>query len=334
MLVTPSVTLELVSREATTSTWRVLGSTTYAEKGNYSVIVLIQDISGGTTLMSKKTKFKVADGPLTDVTATTTLSAVAGTSTGTHVLATFTDANPFAPVEDFKPTVKWGGTLVATPTVSVELVSRSATESTWNVVGSAVYKKPGNYAVSVSVKDVDGSKLTSAGKVAYSVAALLMAEDSEMAAANVPLLTQTDLQPIVSAAIARWAAVGLDASAMAKLSQIQFVLADLSGSRLGEAVGNQIRLDRDAAGNGWFVDPTPASDEEYASPESSNQLHAVDSRVVDRIDLLTVVEHELGHIIGFDDLDALADNLMSSVLGSGIRRNPHFDRLDAVLASE
>ena len=52
------------------------------------------------------------------------------------------------------------------------------------------------------------------------------------------------------------------------------------------------------------------------------QLQAVDPRAVDRIDLLTVVEHELGHIAGLDDLDALADDLMSGVLGVGVRRSP------------
>ena len=32
---------------------------------------------------------------------------------------------------------------------------------------------------------------------------------------------------------------------------------------LGEAVGKTIFIDRDAAGYGWFVDPTPAADEEF-----------------------------------------------------------------------
>ena len=48
----------------------------------------------------------------------------------------------------------------------------------------------------------------------------------------------------------------------------------------------------------------------------------MDPRAVDRIDLLTVVEHELGHIAGLGDLDALANNLMSGTLGVGVRREP------------
>ena len=68
------------------------------------------------------------------------------------------------------------------------------------------------------------------------------------------------------------------------------------------------------------------------APSQNNQpLQAVDPRVVDRMDLLTVVEHELGHIAGLNDLDALTDDVMSGVLGSGIGRNA--SHLDAVLAS-
>ena len=35
-----------------------------------------------------------------------------------------------------------------------------------------------------------------------------------------------------------------------------------------------------------------------------------------------VVEHELGHVAGLGDLDALANNLMIGTLGIGNRRNP------------
>ena len=127
----------------------------------------------------------------------------------------------------------------------------------------------------------------------------------------------------------------MDAATLEKLAHVQFVITDLPGADLGEAVAaaNRVYLDTNAAGNGWFIDPTPATDEEFAATGSSRQLQAVDPRAVDRIDLLTVVEHELGHVAGFDDLDALADNLMSGVLGTGIRRNPYPDCADMALAS-
>jgi large repetitive protein len=151
---------------------------------------------------------------------------------------------------------------------------------------------------------------------------LMVAKDLVAASANVPALNQADLQPIIHEAIARWASAGLDAATLAKLAQVQVAIGDLPGSYLGMAEGNQIHIDTNAAGHGWFVDPTLALDEEFALSPSNRQLRAIDPRAVDRIDLLTVVEHELGHVAGLGDLNALADNLMSSVLGVGVRWNP------------
>ncbi len=148
---------------------------------------------------------------------------------------------------------------------------------------------------------------------------------------TLPALTTAELQPIVNAAIDRWTSAGLDAATAAKLRQVQFAIGDLPGGTLGEEQANLIRLDSDAAGHGWFVDSTPGSDEEFASSAGSPQLQAVDPRAVDHIDLLTVVEHELGHVVGLADLDALADDVMSGVLGVGIRRDA--SHADAVLAS-
>jgi hypothetical protein len=160
---------------------------------------------------------------------------------------------------------------------------------------------------------------------------LVAAGGAAVASPNTPVLTQDELPPIVNAAITRWTSAGLDATAAEKLRQVQFVIGDLPGSGLGEADGNVIHLDANAAGNGWFVDATPTLDEEFASSGSQRQLVAVDPRVVDRMDLLTVVEHELGHIAGANDLDALTDDVMSGVLGTGIRRNAV--HTDAALAS-
>ena len=160
---------------------------------------------------------------------------------------------------------------------------------------------------------------------------LLAAGGEVVASANTPGLTQAELQPIVSEAIAGWASAGLDAAGVQKLRQVQFAIGDLPGGTLAEEQGNLIRLDNDAAGHGWFVDSTPASDEEFASSAVSPQLQAVDPRAVDRIDLLTVVEHELGHAAGLPDLDALVDDVMSGVLGVGVRRD--VSHADAVLAS-
>jgi hypothetical protein len=159
----------------------------------------------------------------------------------------------------------------------------------------------------------------------------LMAADAVAASANGPTLTQEQLTPIVNEAIAQWSSAGLSAAEVQKLRQVQFVVSDLSGSQLGEATGDVIYLDANAAGNGWFVDATPAPNEEFSSSAGTQQLRAVDPRALDRIDLLTVVEHELGHVLGLNDLNALADDVMDGVLGTGVRRVA--SHVDAALAS-
>jgi hypothetical protein len=85
---------------------------------------------------------------------------------------------------------------------------------------------------------------------------------------------------------------------------------------LGEAEGNRIDLDTNAAGSGWLVNSTPTWKEEFTPSQNNQPLPAVDPRVVDRMDLGTVVEHELGHVAGLNDANTLTDDIMSGVLGN------------------
>jgi hypothetical protein len=81
----------------------------------------------------------------------------------------------------------------------------------------------------------------------------------------------------------------------------------------------------DAAGFGWFIDPTPRDDEEFASRVAPTELRASEpGEVLGRMDLLSLVMHELGHVIGFDDLNVASHphELMAESLGLGVRRLP------------
>jgi hypothetical protein len=167
---TPTATVQLMSRTASVSNWQVVGNAVYAEKGtNFKVTVTITDVDGSTLTSSNKTKVTVTDAPLTDTTPVATLNSVEGNSTGSIVLATFSDADPSAPLTDFTPTVNWGGTLIGTATTSVQLVSRTATTSNWQVVGTATYAEKGTFTVTVTVNDVDGSSVQT-NKTSVSVA--------------------------------------------------------------------------------------------------------------------------------------------------------------------
>ena len=167
---TPAVSVQLVSRTTTVSNWKVLGSVTYAEKGSYGVSISVQDVEGKAVSSSGKVRFNVADAPLTDTTPKTTYNVASGVNSGSVVLATFTDGDPFAVVGDYQPTVTWGGTLIGTPSYSVLFVSADATASNWQVVGSVTYAAAGTYPITVKVADADGSSI-SCGKSSFKVTA-------------------------------------------------------------------------------------------------------------------------------------------------------------------
>ena len=155
------------------------------------------------------------------------------------------------------------------------------------------------------------------------------ASEAGPSAVPAPSLTEAELKPIVAAAIARYAAAGLSATDLALMKSATFVIADLrSADELGEtAVGsNVVTLDATGGGYGWYIDPTPLDDNEFtASLLAPTELDAkAGSPAAGHYDLLTVVMHELGHVIGMGDVpNALAPgNLMDTVLPLGVRRLP------------
>jgi hypothetical protein len=96
-------------------------------------------------------------------------------------------------------------------------------------------------------------------------------------------------------------------------------VTDLGGSALGYYDGQNILIDDDAAGHGWFVDFSPADSVEFAVQASRSTLVAdVDSEAYGRMDLLTVLMHELGHAMGFGDNES-GYAVMSEDLEPGVR---------------
>jgi hypothetical protein len=133
-------------------------------------------------------------------------------------------------------------------------------------------------------------------------------------------LIEAQLVPIVEEATSRWIeSEFVDRNGLAVLATVSFEVADLEGLALGHTSGTSITIDVSAAGHGWFVDATPYYDEEFHQNDSGDLvLEAIkDSEAAGRMDLLTVVMHELGHVLGFDHTEA--EGLMDETLEVGVR---------------
>jgi hypothetical protein len=144
---------------------------------------------------------------------------------------------------------------------------------------------------------------------------------------GLPPLTEAELAPVAQEAVAIWAATGLSAAQVDTLNAVQYHIGTLGGGVLGlTGLGAQVvSLDATADGYGWFLDSMPGDDSAFGNVVAPFELQAsLGSPAFGRMDLLTVVEHELGHVLGLSDLDpqSVPHDLMTETLATGVRRLP------------
>ncbi len=175
-------------------------------------------------------------------------------------------------------------------------------DGNWELLDGATFQGQsldGTWALTVS--DTVRNGLTGtllAWSMAVTPASPLLA-DRNARVSGLPEVTLTaqEAQRVAAVAIQLWAVPGH----VLPDADVNIRVADLPPGQLGLAWGHTVTLDVNASGLGWHVG--------LAAP------------MTDRVDLLTVVSHEIGHLLGYEHSDT-ANELMAATLPPGTRRLP------------
>ncbi|HEX4999366.1 MAG TPA: Calx-beta domain-containing protein, partial [Terriglobia bacterium] len=142
----------------------------------------------------------------------------------------------------------------------------------------------------------------------------LMAATTSLESTEQTSLRVEEATPLLMAAVELWASSGVAMGSVGKA--ITLTVADLPDGILALTSDTAIILDLDAAGYGWFVDATPLDSSEYVKTESGLAARP-NSDAYGRMDLLTVLAHEVGHALGYEHTES---GLMSEYLTGGARK--------------
>jgi hypothetical protein len=133
-------------------------------------------------------------------------------------------------------------------------------------------------------------------------------------------LNGAQLRPIVAEAEAELKSAGYNAAAF---NGVTFQITNLAAPLLGLTSGNTIWIDATAEGYGWYTGgPSLAA---FRTHDAAHEYQAgPSSAAYGHVDLLSVVMHELGHVLGFPSIDpaSAGHDWMTATLGTGTRRLP------------
>jgi len=143
----------------------VRGMHAYVEIGSYSISVAIQDDGSGVASASTTSSVSISDAPLTavgtPVTATETLGFTNQQAATFAQVATFSDADPNAISIDFTANINWGNG--NTSGAAIDALGNGKFEVLGPVldptVSQLIYSEEGQFTVTTTIKDKDGSQV-------------------------------------------------------------------------------------------------------------------------------------------------------------------------------
>jgi hypothetical protein len=190
----------------------------------------------------------------------------------------------------------------------------------WQMVGTVT---PTRMKGDIFIQDIYGGTTTGEFNLPR-LTGLSSSFENISATSGTTTVSQEELLSAASEATEMWAGNGLSDDAARKLENIEYRVTDLPGQYLGATDGNVIYIDRDAAGYGWFVESTSLG---ISSEDGRNVFDSANlNTAANQFDLLTVVAHELGHVLGLEH-EAGDSHLMSESLHPGVRRMVTLDEL-------